>query len=420
MTRLPHERVDPERTASVYVHFPYCVERCRYCDFNVARKRVVPREAYADAVLAELALRLPEVAPRRLESLYFGGGTPSLWGAEAVGRVIHAVRAGFAQVVPDLEVTLEANPLEGDAATLEAFRAAGVTRLSLGVQSLSDPGLARLNRGHDARRALEALDAALAVGFESVSADLIFGLPGQSRDEFAHDVATILGRGVPHLSVYQLTLEPRTGLGAAAARGELELPSEDVTDGQWDDLHAQVAAFGLAPYETSNYARPGHWSRHNCGYWLGQPYLGLGAGAHSLRRTRGADGRVVAHRRENVRPHREYLDVAGSGRDPLGTAEALDAETHAFERLFTGLRYAPGVDLAALETELEVPVRAQYGRALAALTAQGLVQEGQGGRTALTARGRALSDGVFERLARAQRADADQEPPILRRATVPV
>ncbi len=408
--------IDPRRTASVYVHVPYCVERCRYCDFNVTRRTHIPRDEYTRAVLAEGAARSAALTGRRLESVYFGGGTPSLWGAEGVGAVLAACRQWGSEVSAELEVTLEANPLE--AATFASYAAVGVNRLSLGVQTLSDECLRGLNRGHDARQALTAIEAALAAGFRSVSVDLIFGLPGQTLEAFEGDVTRVLALGVPHLSVYQLTLEPRTGLGAQAARGELRLPAEDTTDAQWERLHTLVKGFGLVSYEISNHGVPGHWSRHNTGYWLGQPYLGLGAGAHSFSRLDGAAG-VGAERRENLRPHRDYLAAALAGRDPVGTAERLGPHSHAFERLFTGLRFAAGVDLRGMSEELGVSL-ARYDAVILELAEAGLMEHrnvagaaqpedpgGAGSSTAgrarlcLTERGRSLSDSVFGRLASA-------------------
>jgi len=388
---LPHERIDSRRTASIYLHFPYCTVRCRYCDFNVARVTEIPRADYTAAVRAESDLRLSEIAGRDVLSIYFGGGTPSLWGAAGVAETLAHLVAATRAVAP--EVTLEANPNEAaDGALLAAYVQAGITRLSLGLQAVTDAELHILGRSHDAPLGLVALDVAVRT-FPAVTVDLIFGLPGSTAASWRDTLVRVLDTGVDHLSLYHLTVEPRTGLERAVQDGRLSLPTEDVAADQWELIEPTLASYGLRAYEISSYCRPGFESLHNTGYWLGQPYLGLGAGAHSFSGWRPGGAR----RRENLRPHKEYLRAAMSGQDPVGTEELVSRDDHRDERVMTGLRYGSGVDLEALGAELELDASCGLEERLAPLQREGVV-EVIGGRLRLTPRGRSLADAVTRRL----------------------
>ena len=398
MTPLePHDLIDPASTASVYVHFPYCTVRCRYGDFNVAIRSRVPAEPYTRAVLAEGEARASAFSGRQLVSAYFGGGTPSLWGAVGVGEVIAGIRRWFPSRREDLEITLEMNPAEASEACLAAYREVGVTRLSLGLQSLSDASLERLYRNHSGADGLAALERALRAGFSSVSADLLFGLPDQSLDDWTDDLTRVAATGVPHLSIYHLTVEARTGLERAVSDGRLRLPTEDVAASQWEAIEPMLRPFGLSGYEISSYAAVGHKSRHNSGYWLGHAYLGLGAGAHSFQPPTAWHASAVAERRENTRPHAEYLATALAGRDPLGWTEAVPVDVHLRERLFTGLRYRPGIDVVALLTELGGRPEPELMGRLKRLTTDGFL-EAVGSRLRLTPRGLSVADSVAERI----------------------
>lgn len=384
-------------TTSVYIHFPYCSVRCRYCDFNVARKPNIPRDLYTESVVMECSRRAAEYRHRTLRSIYFGGGTPSLWGAAHVGRVIQTVLEHFPDHDSELEITLEMNPSEASAAELHAYREAGVTRLSLGLQSLSDSALTLLNRGHTAAEGLDALTRALDAGFESVSADLIFGLPNLTEPVWRETLFRVATTGVPHLSIYHLTLEPKTGMERAVSRGRMSLPGEDEEALQWEAIEPALAPFQLERYEISSYARRGHESRHNVGYWQGQPYLGLGAGAHSFAPPRVWSESAVAVRRENTRAHTQYMALIAQNGEAEEWTETVDRATHVRERLFTGLRYAPGIAIDALSDELRVDVEADFGAVFQRLVSDGLATY-EGGRLALTARGVTLGDTVAKRI----------------------
>ncbi len=382
-------------SCGLYVHFPYCAARCTYCDFNTYVVDEIPAVQYADAIVAEGAARAPEFAAWRLSSVYFGGGTPSLWGAESVRRVLNETAAWFPRCADGLEVTLECNPGEADPAVLAAFRDAGVNRLSLGVQSLSDPHLATLNRRHTAAEALDAAHTAQAAGFDSVSCDLIFGLPGQDVAAWTHDLRTIAELGIPHLSVYHLTLEPGMALTRDVHAGRVQLPDEDAQADMWEAIEPTLAPFGLSHYEVSSFAAPAHHSRHNTLYWRGRPYLGLGAGAHSFRPPPCWDSPGAAGVRSvNKRHHSAYIDAIRQTGTAIDADERLDRTAHLSERMFTGLRRSEGLSLSALAGELAGDPLALFSVQIAALVDRELVTF-DGDTLALTPLGRTFADDVF-------------------------
>ena len=385
----------PDR-CTLYVHFPYCVTRCSYCDFNTYVVEDVPVERYARAVLREGDARAPAYGAWPLASIYFGGGTPSLWGARAVGAVIEAAARWFPER-DALEVTLECNPGEATPELLAAYRAAGVNRLSLGVQSLDDAILRAIDRRHDADRALAALRDALAAGFDSVSADLMFGLPGQTMARWTQDLVTLAETGVPHLSVYHLTLEPGTAMTREVQAGRVVLPDEDLQADMWDALEPTLSPYGLQAYEVSNFAWPGHESRHNTSYWLGRPYLGLGAGAHSLLVPGdfSAPG-AAAERTSNRRHHSAYVSEIEERGTAVAEREPIDRELHLRERLFTGLRLKEGIALDALQRDVGLDPLAEHGAVIRKLIDEGLVTLREE-RLALTERGLRYANDVFLR-----------------------
>jgi len=348
------------REIGVYIHFPYCLSKCPYCDFASRAEEVIPQDRYTRAVLRELRERAPAFAGGRAVSIYFGGGTPSLWNPACVDEVLREVRARF-DVTASAEVTLEANPGTTDEARFAAFRAAGVNRLSIGVQSFAAPQLVALGRRHSGGDAERAYRTARAAGFANVSLDLIHGAEGQTVEGAARDAASAVALGPEHVSCYALTL---TGLAEdvpmakAARRGELKLPDDEAQAAMGDAVRAELRRAGYARYEISNYARPGYEAVHNTLYWRGLEYAAVGCGACGFRRASG--GRAVAHRWMNDRSPERYLErVEQTG---LGEArsEDLDADAHLRERLFTGLRLASGLDLDALEADLGVPVRSRF------------------------------------------------------------
>ncbi len=358
---------------SVYVHFPWSLRKCPYCDFATSplARDAIPHAAYADAVLRELDQRQAQVGTQRLVSVFFGGGTPSLWEPTALGRVVRGIRGAFANQAPEVEVTVECNPSSLDGARAHALREAGVDRLSIGVQSLDDAELGFLGRLHDRTLALDALDAALG-SHDRVSADLMFGLPGQTPEGFYAHVNTLLDRGLRHVSAYALTIEAATPFGAQARKGLLR-PAPDETYARMFEGNRRVfQARGLSHYEVSNYAVPGQESRHNQHYWRGGAYLGLGAAAVGCLQVGGA-GRRYRNHPDAAR----YLQRAGTANVEVHE-EALDAQDVIREALMLGLRTQKGVDLPWLRLRTGVDPVAGRERQIARRVASGdLCLEGE-------------------------------------------
>ncbi len=357
--------------ASVYVHFPYCLEKCPYCDFvsYKTERSAIDHDAYAEAVLRELDARAEVVAGRTIATMFFGGGTPSLWEPRALGRVIAGVRSKL-KTSDDLEITVECNPTSLDAARCEGLAEAGVNRLSIGVQSLRDQELKFLGRLHDASGAIAAVKAAIASPIRRVSADLIFGLPEQAPEEAARQAGALADLGLSHLSCYQLTIEPMTRFGELKKRGRLPMAEDGAVADAFVAIDEVLAKRGLRHYEISNYARPGEEARHNLGYWRGEEYLGLGCGAFGFARTEHGGVRW----RNQILPDK-YVQSASA---PTMEREDLDAQALLRERVMLGLRVVGGLDLAAVGDDLGVDaMTAERRRAIDALVSRGrLIADG--------------------------------------------
>lgn len=376
----PHPEAIP---LSLYVHWPWCVRKCPYCDFNSRRApKLLDEEVYVDRLLAALDRQIEAagVRGRTLRTIFIGGGTPSLMTPETVGRLLEGAAARI-RVAGDCEVTMEANPGTADAARFAGFRAAGVNRLSLGVQSLSTPILKRIGRIHDADGARAAIRAARSA-FENFNLDFMFALPGQTLEELEDEVAEALDSGASHLSFYQLTLEPGTAFGK---RPPEALPDEDAAAEMGDMVESRLALAGFERYEVSGYAKPGRRCRHNLNYWTFGDYLGVGAGAHA--KWTNAEG-VWREAGERV-PSRwaARVDAGGTG----AVRRRIPLEDLPFEFMLNALRLVDGVpsvsfrDRTGLELDAVEPV-------LGRLRAEGLMADDPG-RLAATPRGlRFLSD----------------------------
>jgi len=314
-----------------YIHVPFCSRRCSYCDFAIAVRRDIPSERFVTAVLAEYGMRGEREGwtPGPYVTVYLGGGTPSRLAPEAVARLLDAFPR-----TPDAEVTLEANPDDVTAERARAWCAAGVTRVSLGVQSFDDRVLTWMHRTHDAAAARAALEVLLAEGPLSVSADLIFALPDRLERDLERDVTTLLDYPVDHVAAYGLTLEPRTPYARWTDRGAAAPPSDDQYAAEFMAMHEMLATAGFEHYEISNYARRGARSRHNSAYWEGVDYLGLGPSAHGLH------GPV---RRWNVRDWAGYERCLAAGDDPRGGDEDLTPDQQRLERAYLRLRTIDGM-----------------------------------------------------------------------------
>jgi len=317
---------------AAYVHIPWCVRKCPYCDFNShAAGPSLPEDAYVEALLADLDADHAQVQNRKLTSIFFGGGTPSLFSASALGRVLEGMqqRVGFAD---DVEITLEANPGTFEQAKFRDYRSLGINRLSIGVQSFQAAKLAALGRIHDGDEAIRAADMARAAGFDNFNLDLMHGLPGQSLDDALSDLRTAIAQQPTHLSWYQLTVEPNTEFWSKPPR----LPEDETLWDIQEAGQALLAAHGYAQYETSAYARPGRQARHNLNYWTFGDFLGLGAGAHG-KWTR-PNGEVRRHWK--TRLPKDYLDPAKRFR---AGDKQLEQHDLPFEFLMNVLRLTDGV-----------------------------------------------------------------------------
>ncbi len=325
----------PEPLA-LYIHWPFCLSRCPYCDFNAHVRDVIPQQRFRAALRRELAWEAARLGRRSLRSIFFGGGTPSLMEPETVGLLLEDARASF-DLANDIEITLEANPTSIETSRLAALRDAGVNRVSIGIQSLEPEPLATLGRRHSVEQAIAALEIARSL-FPRVSFDLIYARPGQSIAAWRSELRRALDLVADHLSLYQLTIEPGTKFEALHRSGAIVLPDDDLAAALYDATAEEAARFGLLPYEISNYAKPGAESRHNLQYWRYGDYAGIGPGAHG-RLT--LDGRLVATRRHRAPEYwADLVERTGHGM----TAETpLEPEETVREMLLMGLRLLEGV-----------------------------------------------------------------------------
>ena len=358
------------KPTSVYIHFPWCARKCPYCDFSTepVRTAELPHDAYADAILRELEARRDDLADRSLTSVFFGGGTPSLWNPTALGRVLAGIRAAFETEAANVEVTVECNPSSLDRAHAASLVEQGVDRLSIGVQSLRDRHLEFLGRLHDSERAMRALKEATAE-VPRVSADLMFGMPGQAFDQLGEDIETIAATGVRHVSAYALTIEEKTLFGSLHRAGRLPIASDDAYASMFQAIEAQFAGLGWRHYEVSNYAPAGEESRHNAHYWRGGAYVGLGAAAVGCLDVEPGH----AERWRNDPSPQRYL-----------TGGTLDCETETLgpveivrEALMLGLRTIEGMRLDDTRARAGIDPEAGRERKIANAVARGdLVRDG--------------------------------------------
>ena len=347
----------------LYIHIPFCARRCSYCDFSIAVRKRVPAAEYVDSVRREIHLLTfgvgaewvdPGAAPRgpspvhpSLDTLYLGGGTPSLLPPDAVAALLAALRESFSWA-DTVEITLEANPEDVTADAARAWRRAGVNRVSLGAQSFDEGVLRWMHRSHDGIRIGTAMTALRAAGFDNVSLDLIFAVPAELGRDWSRDLDQALALRPDHLSLYGLTVEQRTPLARWIARGASAAPDDERYAAEYLLAHERLRNDGYRFYEVSNAARDGHRSRHNSAYWADRPYLGLGPAAHSY------DGMA---RRWNLPAWEQYRGAVTAGRSPIASTERLTDEQRELERVYLGLRTSDGLPLTA-SARLRPPVTA--------------------------------------------------------------
>ena len=401
---------DPSRPEGLYVHIPFCATKCPYCDFNTYAGIEAMMEPYLAALSSEIELWGEVLDGPRLETVFFGGGTPSYLPMGSLDMLLDAIRGSFG-LADEVEVTAEANPDDLDEGKLASLLEAGVNRLSIGVQSLDDGLLRVLGRRHSAREAIDAFRAARGAGFDNVSIDLMYGLPDQTLEQWGATLDSALELRPSHISMYCLTLEGGTPMERDAAAGRIPTPDGDLAADMYLAAEVKTAGAGLRHYEISNWAIPGRESRHNLLYWRNRPFLGVGPGAHSY-----LDG----HRFHNIRSPREYIRKLTTGEDPIPppsfprrrepnpggrpfdsspvveAAEPVDRRLEMAETMMMGLRLDTGVDTAPFTARFgESPAEA-YGEVIDELADDGLL-ETAGGDFVLTPRGRLLGNEVFSR-----------------------
>lgn len=372
-------------TFGIYIHIPFCMRKCPYCDFNSYKAAGRDIDAYVQALLLEMQLvknSLPHSLPT-FGSVYFGGGTPTLLPADRLISTLDAVRALFL-LSPDAEITVEANPGTVSLESLAQLRSAGFNRLSLGVQSLENRLLRALGRIHTAEQAAESFIWARWAGFTNISVDLMYALPGQSIDDWRADLDRALNLHPEHISAYALTVEPGTRFWRRREKGELQLPNENEELEMERLAEAVLCSGGYERYEISNYAKPGYRSRHNQVYWRNWSYLGFGAGAASY-----WDG----ERRINIKQPSAYVRVVGRGRLPVAEAERLPPLKAAGEMLMLGLRMLEGVDSADVKRRFGVDVLSAFAPEVERMKTLGLLQV-DGTRLKLTPQGLLLANEV--------------------------
>ncbi|MBX3526735.1 MAG: coproporphyrinogen III oxidase [Rhodoblastus sp.] len=381
-------RIDPG--FGVYVHWPFCLSKCPYCDFNShVRRNPVDEDRYVEAFRVELAHRAKLTRGRTVGSVFFGGGTPSLMKPRTVEAILQAIADNWG-IEKDAEITLEANPSSVEAERFRGYRAAGVNRVSLGVQALDDSDLRMLGRLHSRAEAMAALDVATST-FERVSFDLIYGRPAQSIERWRAELGEALARAPEHMSLYQLTIEPDTMFERLERAGKLVMPSLDIQRDLWDVTQNMMAKAGMPAYEVSNHARAGAESRHNLVYWRYGEYVGVGPGAHG--RIMDREGRRAQATEKHPEMWLTCVETEGHG---LVEDEALSIEEQGDEFLLMGLRLTEGIDPGRFHLLTGKPLAPSR---VAELIADGLVEYTREGRLRVSAEGFPVLDAVVADLA---------------------
>ncbi|MFL9501756.1 radical SAM family heme chaperone HemW [Rhodopseudomonas palustris] len=383
-------RASSDPAFGVYVHWPFCLSKCPYCDFNShVRHAAIDEERFARAFAREIATTAERIGPRQVSSIFLGGGTPSLMQPSTVAAILDAIARHW-QVAPDAEVTLEANPTSVEATRFRGYRAAGVNRVSLGVQALDDASLKALGRLHSAEEALNAVAIAKSA-FDRYSFDLIYARPGQTAAMWEAELRYAIGEAAEHLSLYQLTIEPDTPFYSLHKAGKLPTPDEAEARALYDVTQSVCAELGLPAYEISNHARPGAECRHNLIYWRGQEYAGIGPGAHG-RLDIGAARYATATEK---RPESWLMRVEATGHGLIAD-ERLTSEERADEFLLMGLRLAEGIDPQRYQLLSGRPLDPSR---IALLREEGAIAVDADGRLRVTQEGFPVLDAVVADLA---------------------
>ena len=377
---------------SLYVHIPYCVSKCPYCDFNSHVVPEIPEASYTQALIQELNhyARMDHWRGRRVQTIFFGGGTPSTFQPASIGRILESAARLF-PIGSDCEITLEANPGTVDSRNFSGYRAIGVNRISLGVQSFDPRLLKLLGRIHSAADAVKALEVVKRAGFQNFSLDLIYANPGQTLRDLENDLETALSFESPHLSAYNLTIEAGTPFHHEYHSGQIRLLSEEEEIAMAELIEQRLGNGGLQRYEISNYARAGFYSRHNVNYWQSGDYLGIGAGAHSYE-SLSAD-EIYGRRWWNEKNPGRYMSQISKSEQAVTDREESDSTKAAGEYMFSGLRLTEGVSLRAFSERFEKNVLELYPE-IRGWVSDGLMDR-QGDRLRLTRRGLLVANSIF-------------------------
>ena len=377
---------------SLYIHIPYCVSKCPYCDFNSHVVPEIPEKSYTDALIGELGYyaELGDWHRRPIQSIFFGGGTPSTFHPESIGEILEHVAAKW-PIVSDCEITLEANPGTVDRANFFGYRAHGVNRISLGVQSFQPRLLKFLGRVHSADEAKQALGVVREAGFDNFNLDLIYANPDQNLEELAADLETALGLQPPHLSAYNLTIEEGTPFHQEYRKGRMRLLTDEEEIAMAELIEQRLREAGLERYEISNYARPGFHSRHNMNYWTDGDYLGVGAGAHSYSKIKTGD--VYRRRWSNEKTPSRYMQAIFQNGQAVAETERPDMKKAAGDFMFSGLRLINGISLDAFAARFgQNPV--EFYPKISDWIGERLMEQ-QGDRLRLTSRGLMVANAIF-------------------------
>ena len=389
----------PDEPIAVYVHIPFCLSKCNYCDFNTYEGIESLMPTFVDALSSEIDLWGKRLHRPDVSTVFFGGGTPSYLPAESISRLLEHLRQAT-NIAPGAEITLEANPDDVNSENADTWLNAGFNRISIGIQSFNEQILHALSRRHDSKQAISAVATAQSAGFENISIDLMFGLPNQSLTTWENSLRHAIELKTDHLSLYGLQIEPRTPLQRDVLRGSLPKPDDDLAADMYEMAMDHLHEAGYEHYEISNWCRPGFRSRHNLAYWLNQPYLGVGPGAHSS---------LMGRRFANMKSPRRYISAICSADFPDETdstaiserliavdfVEVTSPEMAMAETMMLGIRLSEGVTKSEFKRHFNIAMCDVYGTAISKLVATGLIED-DGDRIRLTRRGRLLGNVVFE------------------------
>jgi len=375
----------------VYIHIPFCLSKCPYCNFNSSVVSSLPEDKYVEALLSEIRFTSKGHFSEyeMVDTIYFGGGTPSLFSPSSVGKVLDVIATCYS-FSDDIEITLEANPGSLDTKKLKGFSDLGIKRLNLGFQSLKDHLLQKLGRIHTAKEASEAFSLARKAGFYNLGVDLIYGIPGQETVELREDLEAVIRLKPEHIAAYNLTVEPDTPFSHWVEQGMITLPTEEQEVKMYELTHRMLTDAGYDHYEISNFGLPGYQSRHNQKYWVLEPYMGVGAGAHSYKRTGGSGTRWW-----NVSDPYRYIDDVENNRSSITGNERLSEKETYQEALFLGLRQLKGINLSDLKSDFGMSLDKTYPGVVPGLVDVGLLDLEQD-TLKLTSQGILLSDEVFQ------------------------